>query len=343
MIITSRQVHSIQLQSLSFEDVTEKGAAFLHAKHLLGASSNHHEAFSRFRQTMKWLWHTVVEPILDSIDFTTYKAGPDHKPRVIWIFAGLTHLLPLHAAVIFEPDEGHTDTSSTHDRVVSSYAQSIQSLLHKRTRQADLSSRTFTNVAVASIFAMDNTQDLAPLSASEEAADVTSALSNAMKANTCKQPTLTGVKAALEATGIAHFACHAIANAIDPSLSSVKLENSELTVRDLIRMKLDCTQLVYLSACESGANKDTLLRDEGIHVAGGFHMSGVPHVISTLWEVDDYVARVLAGMFYRRCKWFDAGGLDLSSVPEALHGAVGELKATGTEPMLWAAYIHSGP
>ena len=87
---------------------------------------------------------------------------------------------------------------------------------------------------------------------------------------------------------IAHFACHGWADESDPSRSAIRLadwKEKPLNVRELMNMKIRNCQLIFLSACETAASKDLLLRDEGLHVAGTFNMAGVPHTVARMWKL----------------------------------------------------------
>jgi CHAT domain-containing protein len=108
-------------------------------------------------------------------------------------------------------------------------------------------------------------------------------------------------------------------------------------------MNLRKCQLVYLSACESSLSKDIRLRNEGIHVAGAFHMAGVPHVISTLWPISDKVSVEVASLFYKFLKEENDGVVDVGCSAVALHSSVQKLRESGVSAILWGPYIHSGP
>lgn len=90
-------------------------------------------------------------------------------------------------------------------------------------------------------------------------------------------------------------------------------------------------------------NKDVRLRDEGIHIAGGFHIAGVSHVISTLWKMSDEISSELAGAFYANIRQNGQDSLDMDRAPYALHDVVGAMRREGVHPMLWGAFIHSSP
>jgi CHAT domain-containing protein len=103
---------------------------------------------------------------------------------------------------------------------------------------------------------------------------------------------------------------------------------------------LDC-QLMYLSACESASNKSKF-HDEGLHLAGGFQMAGVPHVIASLWRVDDSFSVDIAEGLYKVLGALGTN-LDPSQSAKALQCVILKLRASGVSPVFWASYIHMGP
>ena len=136
---------------------------------------------------------------------------------------------------------------------------------------------------------------------------VESVLKDTMDCQVLHHPDSVTVKDRLKESSVVLFACHSYANPKDPSLSSIMLKDCEVqparfSVRTILGMKLERCELAYLSSCESGASKDLLLRDEGINLAGGFHMTGIPHTVSTMWQVADHVSREITVEFFREIK-----------------------------------------
>jgi len=93
-----------------------------------------------------------------------------------------------------------------------------------------------------------------------------------------------------------------------------------------------------LLAARSG---DVRLIDESTHVSSAFRLAGFPHVVATLWPIDDATAVAVAGTTYARL----AGPTPDATPARALHRAVLEQRAAyaGYHPVRWAAHIHSGP
>lgn len=157
-------------------------------------------------------------------------------------------------------------------------------------------------------------------------------------------PTKAAVLDALPGCPIAHFACHAAADASDPSASRLFLHDhldDPLTVAGLTLLRLDTARLVYLSACQTALGHSEDLLDEAIHLASAFQLAGYPHVIATLWEVNDRVAATAADLFYGRLRGPD-GRLDVDRAADALHHTVRDLRDRyQVVPGVWAAYLHA--
>ncbi|WP_443072517.1 CHAT domain-containing protein [Streptomyces sp. NBC_01485] len=85
-------------------------------------------------------------------------------------------------------------------------------------------------------------------------------------------------------------------------------------------------------------------------MTAAFQLAGFPHVVGTLWEIDDQIAVNIADAFYTNLTT-DEGTLDVSRAAYALHQSVrgvrdghdlsGQYDRTQT-PFLWAAYLHVG-
>lgn len=113
-------------------------------------------------------------------------------------------------------------------------------------------------------------------------------------------------------------------------------EDGILTASEAAMLDLGGTQLVFLSACESGLG----VVNAGESVYGlrrAFAIAGAQSQLLTLWPVKDQATLEFVGDFYRRLK---AG----ASRASALRGAqLAALAASATHhPFFWAAFILSG-
>jgi CHAT domain-containing protein/tetratricopeptide (TPR) repeat protein len=105
---------------------------------------------------------------------------------------------------------------------------------------------------------------------------------------------------------ILHFATHGFLNSLNPELSGLvmslvdeqgKTQNGYLLAPELYNLKLPATELVVLSACQTGLGKE--IRGEGIvGLTRGFMYAGSPRVVVSLWNVNDRATADLMKSFY---------------------------------------------
>ncbi len=92
---------------------------------------------------------------------------------------------------------------------------------------------------------------------------------------------------------VVHLATHASANNIDPSQSYIAFypgrndsSDYKLYAPEIYDMELDSTDLVILSACETGTGQ--LVKGEGLmSLSRAFAYAGCPNIITSLWKADD--------------------------------------------------------
>jgi len=163
--------------------------------------------------------------------------------------------------------------------------------------------------------------------------------------NSCGVPTKASVLRHLPGCPVAHFACHGASHPSDPSRSLLLLHDHDrdpLTVASLAPVNLDEAQLAFLSACRTAFTGTAELIDEAIHLTTAFQLAGFPHVIGTLWEINDKLAVDVADTFYTSLHT-SSGTLDTSQAARSLHYAVRALRDKFPQtPSLWAAYLHAG-
>ncbi|MGI9003118.1 MAG: CHAT domain-containing protein [Pseudonocardia sp.] len=298
---------------------------------------------------LEWLWDVAARPILDHLGYRHTPPLGTVWPRLWWASGGFLSFLPLHAAGYHReplgPDGGRRTVM---DRVVSSYTPTVRALGYARER--DTSS---TAVGSALIVAMPTTPGIdSPLRhVAAEAALVhirfpgSTLLIEKPAVTTGHPPIKANVLDHLSRCAVAHFACHGNNHPSDPSQSLLLLHDHDtdpLTVASLAPVRLDHARLAYLSACRTAFNPSTELIDEAIHLTTAFQLAGYPHVVGTLWEINDALAVRVADSFYTALTT-DSGTIDTTGAARALHQAVrairDQLPAT---PSLWAAYLHAG-
>jgi CHAT domain-containing protein len=115
-------------------------------------------------------------------------------------------------------------------------------------------------------------------------------------------------------------------------------EDGVLTAEEVAGMDLSGTELVVLSACESGLGK--VEDGEGVYgLRRAFQTAGAQTVISALWSVSDQSTANLMGSLYRS---------QSDNLPQILHdielSRIHELRASGQSdhPLNWAAFVAIG-
>jgi CHAT domain-containing protein len=112
------------------------------------------------------------------------------------------------------------------------------------------------------------------------------------------------------------------------------LENSFVTALELLGLDLWGTQLVVLSACETGRGDVKL--GQGVYgLRRAFLAAGAETVVSSLWKVKDSTTPQLMQYYYRHLL---AGKPRVSALREAML----ELRQTHPHPYAWAPFIALG-
>jgi CHAT domain-containing protein len=90
------------------------------------------------------------------------------------------------------------------------------------------------------------------------------------------------VLSSLQATSIAHFACHGEQSVVNPLESALILEDGRLKVSEIMQQSISDGSLAFLSACQT-AMGDGKLPDEAIHLAATLLFAGFQGVVATMW------------------------------------------------------------
>jgi CHAT domain-containing protein/tetratricopeptide (TPR) repeat protein len=151
--------------------------------------------------------------------------------------------------------------------------------------------------------------------------------------------TIDKVVEGLRGVDVAHFACHAHFDAVDPFNSGVELADGALTARELAAMSLDL-RLAVLSACETGA-VHVGSADELFGLSRAFMYAGVPQLMATMWPIDDPTTLEIMVDVYSRLKSSQA----LPALPrfqDALREAVIAARNRGEPSHMWAPFVMIG-
>ncbi|WP_380282597.1 CHAT domain-containing protein [Kitasatospora purpeofusca] len=316
LLVTPDGVRAVPLPGLDAQTVGAYARA-LEARTAPGADP---EEF--LTELLAWLWTAVAAPVLEHAEPLLGAAR-----RLWWIPTGLLALLPLHAAGL-PPDDAGQRPPGVPELVTASYAPTVRMLRPPPPNAPDPAPGTLV-VAVGP----DGTRRGVRL-ALDEAAAVKRASTGGTALLADGQATVARVREALSGAGRAHFACHGVTDAGDPSSSHLVLHGGTLEVRDIAVLRPPGAGLAFLSACSTAASGE-ILSNEAIHLSSAFHLAGYAHVIGTLWPVADSACLELTEQVY--------AALADHSPAEALRQAVTALRAEYLDsPSVWAAHLHLG-
>ncbi|MFI9463048.1 CHAT domain-containing protein [Streptomyces xiamenensis] len=337
LVVTRDALRTVPLPGLSLEDaggVRARTEALLAA--LSSASRSPDEAGRVLGDTLEWLRERVVEPVLAVLRSAGQSSG-----RLWWCPTGLLALLPLHAA------------GDLPERYVCSYATTLRSLANARRRadgnRADGGDRPADSGDGGGVLVVDQADVPGllhlPFARREALQLVTRVKERSLLAGPAADRH--AVLKALPHHSCLHFAGHARHDPVRPARSGLYCQGDGrpalLTVEDISRLRLDAAKLAFLSACET-ARGTARLPDEALHLAGALQLAGYTHVVAAQWVAEDTVAQELTAHFYAELRHPDAPDrLDPGRSAYALHTAVRSVRRRVTDPLLWAAYVHTGP
>ena len=341
LILTPEDIQKCELPALSLADVRTRLTELRSAVSGTSRPAKTRQETERIlHDTLAWLWDNVTGPILDRLGIAAPLQNGQDWPRLWWVPCGPLAHFPLHAAGrhLEDAKQGHSPTVL--DRVASSYSPTVRALTHAREQYARRTARRTSRRPRTLVVAMPHTPDAADLPGTQrELAQITRLLP-AAETLIGQHATRDTVLSRLPDATWVHFACHAIDDPTDPANSRLLIHDhthNPLSVQQISRLRLDEAEFAYLSACNTAVTTPELA-DESIHIVSAFQQAGYPHVVGTLWEIDDAVAAELTEIIYMEL------ASNASDVGVCTNRATRLVRDRYPRvPTLWASHIHAGP
>ena len=352
IIVTQTEIKALSLPGLDYNTLQEKSGILSNGL-MNGPKRTMPDRLNTLKRVLRWLWKVAVEPVLQELNFIqdVSKHHPEPLPRIWWISSGRMGMMPIHAA----GDYASNPKIITSNYVISSYTPTIKSLAYARRKTSEVLVQSGNHVLiVGNSHGTSRTPSSRVLTEVHPEMKAIEKITKGAIGATCTvlhPPFKQAVLDNLSSCSIAHFSCHGDTDPGNPCNSHLLLpgpggtEADPLRVKELSNRNLDRSMLAYLSACHTANYTSETLLDESIHIASGFQLAGFPHVVGTLWEANDLMAREVATEFYKNLfDSLDSGrGFADGIVAEALHKAVTSLRRDFDDnPILWAPFIHLG-
>jgi CHAT domain-containing protein len=153
--------------------------------------------------------------------------------------------------------------------------------------------------------------------------------------------TTESVKKAMADCNWVHLACHGVQRPDKPTKSALILQDGDLTLEEIIKLKLPKAEFAFLSACQTIAG-DEKLSDEAVHIAGGMLLAGFRGVVATMWSIQDELAPEVTDEFYAHLMQ-EGQRPDSRKAAEALHLSVQMLRKRRDVRFIdWIPFVHLG-
>ena len=184
-------------------------------------------------------------------------------------------------------------------------------------------------------------EDLVPLSEAEPEGQMVAGTFTQSLWLRGRSATVSAIRAGLRSRGIFHFVGHAIASPqrsglvlaeVDPATNRSRL----FTAQSLRGSEINTLQLAVLSACPTDFDGRAVeTAEDGL--PGTFLRAGVPHVVTSRWNVDSGQASVFMAQFYQRL----LAGAGVSESIRSARLALASQPAS-SHPYYWSAFEPEG-
>lgn len=295
------------------------------------------------KKFLEWLWVAIVEPIVQKLKLrenVSPKASAK-LPLLRWIPTGIFSQVPLHAA------GRYTGSKAAHisQYAVSSYLPSIHFATSASRRPVSDTDIPLNSLLTISMPETEPTPEgkLADIDAEREHRRILASLQGQFHVNQLIQPEWGTLESLLTHVRLAHFSCHGLPHATDPTLSRLVIwleQQRPLTVAAIRKLTIPGARLAFISACHSASDRSGLTADpeadssadEVVHVARAFQLAGFPTVVGTMWHAYQESAIEISGYFYRYLadEWKEEKrDLDGDTFARALHLALRTWRGEG--------------
>lgn len=224
--------------------------------------------------TTSWLWQTVMAPIIDMLPL---------QAKITLIPVGLLALLPLHAAWTKDSTKP-TGKCYVLDDFSVTYAPNALALTKAKS--------IVDNISSESLLAIDEPQPVEADSLPNSQYEVKTITAQFKNAKTLEHEaaSCTAVLNILKNSTILHFSCHGKAYLNQPLKNGLLMSNhKEITLKDILNLRLQGIRLATLSACETGMI-GTQLPDEFVNFSSGLLQAGCAGVVASLWSLSNNVS-----------------------------------------------------
>jgi CHAT domain-containing protein len=238
--------------------------------------------FNALEEITQWLWQVLMGPLLEKLAANT---------RAILIPIGILRLLPLHAAWT-EALTMPTGRCYALDQLTITYTPNSRTL----TAAQEIANQ----VSQDYLLAIADPQPVKAVRLVDAEYEVAAAISAFPHSRVLKHrdATRSAILTMLPDYSVFHCSCHGHANLIEPLASGLTMSNNEnLSLRDLLNLRLKGARLAILSACETGILWERF-PDEVIGLPTGLLQVGFAGVVASLWPVLDISTTILMVRFY---------------------------------------------